>query len=114
MSRLRDHPITTLKVDKSFIDPLTRQSDDDGSTALLTSILELGRALGLQLVAEGVETGRQLDVLRALGCPEAQGYLFARPADPGVITNLVAGGIALADPAPLLGDDSAAVTHSPA
>jgi EAL domain-containing protein (putative c-di-GMP-specific phosphodiesterase class I) len=56
--------------------------DDPDDTAIATAIISLARSLGMRVVAEGVETRRQLDELRRLGCDRAQGYLFARPAPP--------------------------------
>ncbi len=53
----------------------------------------------MQVIAEGVETEEQLTALRNLGCPLAQGFIFARPADPEVITELLEAGITSADPA---------------
>ena len=67
---------TSLKIDRSFVDGL---GDDPDDTAIVTAIISLGRALGLRVVAEGVETRRQLDELRGSGCDRAQGFLFARP-----------------------------------
>ncbi len=96
LSRLSQYPIDTLKVDRSFINALT--PDAPVPDVLVTAILALGGGLGMQVVAEGVETEEQLAALRALGCPRAQGYLFARPGEPNIIGELIRGGIALADP----------------
>ena len=76
LSYLKRFPVDVLKIDRSFVDGL---GDDPDDTAIVTAIISLGRALGLRLVAEGVETRRQLDELRRLGCDRAQGYMFARP-----------------------------------
>ncbi len=76
LARLRDLPVQVLKVDRSF---LARVPDDAGSTAIVAAILDLGRALGMTTVVEGVETAEQFDFLRAHGCPLAQGYLLGRP-----------------------------------
>jgi diguanylate cyclase (GGDEF)-like protein/PAS domain S-box-containing protein len=73
---LRDLPVDVLKIDRSFVMHLeTRQQDRD----ILETILTLARALRLDVVAEGVETRFQADLLRSLHCRTAQGYLFARP-----------------------------------
>jgi EAL domain-containing protein (putative c-di-GMP-specific phosphodiesterase class I) len=53
--------------------------DDERKIKIVQSILVLGKALGIDVVAEGVETQEQVDVLRRLGCERAQGYFFARP-----------------------------------
>lgn len=76
LGRLRDLPVQVLKVDRSF---LARVPDDGGSTAIVGAVLDLGRALGMTTVVEGVETREQLDFLRAHGCPLAQGFLLGRP-----------------------------------
>jgi EAL domain-containing protein (putative c-di-GMP-specific phosphodiesterase class I) len=73
---LRRFPVTMLKIDRSFIGDIERNSSD---AHLVESIIALGRALQLTVVAEGVETSGQASVLRNLGCELAQGNLFARP-----------------------------------
>jgi EAL domain-containing protein (putative c-di-GMP-specific phosphodiesterase class I) len=65
-----------LKVDKSFVDGLGQDAE---SRTLVASIVGLAKALGIQLIAEGVETELQSAALRALGAELAQGYLFSRP-----------------------------------
>jgi diguanylate cyclase (GGDEF)-like protein len=76
LSYLRKIPAQTLKIDRSFVSVL----DHDGSAAAIVgAIVHMGHALGLKIVAEGVERSRQADLLRALGCDAAQGYLFAKP-----------------------------------
>jgi diguanylate cyclase (GGDEF)-like protein len=77
LAYLRDLPIDTLKIDKSFM-PVT--SGDAHQTVLVRTIIELARSLDLATVAEGVETLDQANLLRTLGCDRGQGYLFARPA----------------------------------
>lgn len=69
-------PVTTLKIDRSFTADLDGPNGDN-ARAIVRSILGLGRSLGLHVVAEGVETRAQADELSALGCGEAQGYLFS-------------------------------------
>jgi diguanylate cyclase (GGDEF)-like protein len=96
LSRLRRYPIDTLKIDQSFVNALTPEAPVPD--VLITTILALGQGLSLKVIAEGVETDNQLSALRTLGCREAQGFLFARPAEPDVITELINAGIALTDP----------------
>jgi diguanylate cyclase (GGDEF)-like protein len=76
LSQLKGLPLDNLKLDQSFVRGLPDDSDD---LAICTAVIAMGRALGLKVIAEGVETTAQLAVLRALGCDVGQGYLFARP-----------------------------------
>jgi diguanylate cyclase (GGDEF)-like protein/PAS domain S-box-containing protein len=76
LAYLKTLPVDVLKIDRAFIDDLGADADD---RAIITAIIALARALSLGVVAEGVETETQLEVLRELGCDRAQGYLFARP-----------------------------------
>jgi EAL domain-containing protein (putative c-di-GMP-specific phosphodiesterase class I) len=76
LSYLRDFPIDIVKIDKSFIDRITL--DREGA-AMVRGVIDLGGALGLTTVAEGVENHDQLALLRELGCDSVQGYLFAEP-----------------------------------
>ena len=77
LSYLADLPVSIVKIDKSFIDRITR--DVEGS-AVIRGVIDLSRALGLSCIAEGVESADQLAILDCLGCDSVQGYLFARPA----------------------------------
>ena len=83
---LRRLPADFLKVDRTFVAGL---GVHQGDTAIVRAVLDLGRALGLTTVAEGVETEEQLAVLRDLGCDWAQGYLLARPAPADAVTSLI-------------------------
>lgn len=73
---LKDLPVDTLKIDRSFLTDCGSGSPDD---AIVRAIVAMGRALGLDVVMEGVETERQLAFLREIGCHQVQGFLFARP-----------------------------------
>ena len=75
---LKRLPIDTLKIDKEFIDDLTRDPDDE---AITSTIITMGHSLGLNVIAEGVETEQQLDFLREHGCDEIQGHWLSRPID---------------------------------
>ncbi len=75
-----------LKIDRSFVDGLGR---DPGQTAIVDAIVRLAQALGLGVIAEGVERREQLDALRELGCDLVQGYLFAHPEPPEVAGELL-------------------------
>ena len=75
LSYLRSFPIDVVKIDRSFVSSLDQ---DDQAAALVRSIISMADALGLDTVAEGVETFTQLAILRRLGCQVAQGYHFSR------------------------------------
>ena len=79
LSYLHRFPVDTLKVDRSFIG---RMGEGDENGELVRAIVTLARNLDMRVVAEGVETARQRDLLRGLGCEYAQGYYFSRPLDP--------------------------------
>jgi diguanylate cyclase (GGDEF)-like protein len=76
LSYLRQLPAEELKIDRSFIMDL--ESNDD-ARAIVDAVVRLAHALGLKVVAEGVDTTRQCEILLGLGCDELQGFLFARP-----------------------------------
>ncbi|MEO5866884.1 MAG: EAL domain-containing protein [Sphingomonas sp.] len=73
---IRKFALDSLKIDRSFIDGMGREKE---SAAIVHSIIHLGRALGLGVIAEGVETEAQLQALRVAGCSHFQGYYFSRP-----------------------------------
>ncbi len=72
-----------VKIDKSFVDHMEQ---DNKALALVATIEAMGRILGMQVVAEGVESERQLDRLRIVGNRLVQGYVFARPMSGGDVT----------------------------
>jgi diguanylate cyclase (GGDEF)-like protein/PAS domain S-box-containing protein len=76
LSYLQRFPLDILKVDRSFVEELGVSSEGE---AIVAAVIKLAHALGLQVVAEGVETTGQLEILRSLECDLAQGYLFSRP-----------------------------------
>ncbi|MGV3740686.1 MAG: putative bifunctional diguanylate cyclase/phosphodiesterase [Burkholderiaceae bacterium] len=76
LAYLKQFSLDTLKIDKQFIDQLTTSEKD---AAIATSIIQLAHNLGLQVIAEGVETEAQVRKLRELGCDMVQGYYFGRP-----------------------------------
>ena len=76
MSLLKLFPVDTLKVDRSFVRDLVTDRDD---RAIIVAIIAMAKAVGIRIVAEGVETEEQLAFLRKEGCDEVQGFLFSRP-----------------------------------
>ncbi|RBY82039.1 hypothetical protein DQ238_05360 [Geodermatophilus sp. TF02-6] len=92
LAHLTRLPIDVLKLDRSFV---ARVDRDPKSRALCESVVTIGRALGLDVVAEGVETPGQLGVLRGAGCGFAQGFLLARPMPAGELTDLLCDGAGL-------------------
>ncbi|MCS7462201.1 EAL domain-containing protein [Paenibacillus doosanensis] len=76
LSYLKRLPIGALKIDKSFVQDITNESVED---SLVESIVSLVHRMGIQVIAEGVESQEQLDCLRAWGCEYAQGYLISKP-----------------------------------
>ncbi|HET8615048.1 MAG TPA: EAL domain-containing protein [Actinomycetales bacterium] len=86
---LRRLPVSTLKVDRAFLQGFGQLDD---VTALLRSMVGLGHDLGLTVTVEGVETARQLRLLRGLGVENGQGYLFSPPLDPDAMLRCLAGG----------------------
>jgi diguanylate cyclase (GGDEF)-like protein len=78
-SYLKHFPLDTLKIDRSFIREIATHPDD---AAITTAIIAMGHALGLRVIAEGVETEAHLSLLQKQGCDEVQGYLMGRPVPP--------------------------------
>ncbi|WP_298161259.1 bifunctional diguanylate cyclase/phosphodiesterase [Brevundimonas sp.] len=86
LSYLGRFPIDKIKIDRAFVTPLGLRND---AASIIRAISDLSEALGVKVLAEGVETRSQLDILRAEGCNQAQGYLIGRPMPPDQITDLV-------------------------
>lgn len=80
LGTLRAFPFDRIKIDRSFVFDMVRNSN---AAAIVDSVLGLGRAMGLTVVAEGVETEEQLKLLRTLGCQQIQGYLIGKPMPAG-------------------------------
>jgi len=86
LSNLHSFPFDVLKIDRSFIG---RMTDGDQALQIVRTIIELARVLGMDVVAEGIETREQYQLLRQMGCRFGQGYLFAKPMPANDITNLL-------------------------
>ncbi|WP_336347215.1 putative bifunctional diguanylate cyclase/phosphodiesterase [Pseudomonas monsensis] len=88
LSYLRRFPIDVLKIDQSFIRGL---SDNHNDAALVSAIISLGKTLGLNVIAEGIETAGQLAFLKAHHCEEGQGYFFSKALPADAFARLLAG-----------------------
>uniref|UniRef100_UPI004055B83D EAL domain-containing protein n=1 Tax=Candidatus Electronema sp. TaxID=2698783 RepID=UPI004055B83D len=86
LAYLKKFPVNSIKIDQSFIADLVKDSDD---AAIVASIIQMGRSLHLEVVAEGVETLEQLEFLREKKCHEVQGYYFSKPLPPDKFATLV-------------------------
>ncbi|HVC37121.1 MAG TPA: EAL domain-containing protein, partial [Gammaproteobacteria bacterium] len=78
LAHLQQLPIDTLKIDRSFISGIKSNSPEPSCAAIVEAIVKLGTGLGMQVMAEGVETEAQLNFLRRIGCHAVQGYYYAR------------------------------------
>lgn len=88
LSYLHQLPTDTLKVDQSFVGRMEEETREDGE--IVKTIISLGHQLGMDVIAEGIETAEQLDGLRKLNCNYGQGYFFAKPLPKEEATALVA------------------------
>ena len=86
LNHLHSFPFDVLKIDRSFV---ARMTESDQALQIVKTIINLARALGMEVVAEGVETLEQRDTLRELGCRYGQGFLFSRPVSSERITKLL-------------------------
>ncbi|WP_246132923.1 putative bifunctional diguanylate cyclase/phosphodiesterase [Devosia ginsengisoli] len=86
LSYLRSFPFDKIKIDRSFMRDLTSRGD---SQAIIKAVIGLGQSLGMSTTAEGVETEEQLEMVRAQGASEVQGFLFSPPLAPAALANLL-------------------------
>jgi diguanylate cyclase len=86
LSLLQQFPIHRIKIDRAFVSGV---ADDTGARSLVRTIIAMGDSLGLDLVAEGVETMEQLRALHELGCGKAQGFLMSKPVPPDAMRSTV-------------------------
>ncbi len=94
LGALRDLPVDALKIDQSFVAQMT---SDPQTAELVRIIVEMARTLGLEVVAEGVETPEQMERLRGMGCRVAQGWLFARAVPEDEATSLLGQALGMLD-----------------
>jgi EAL domain-containing protein (putative c-di-GMP-specific phosphodiesterase class I) len=85
---LKHLQVDNLKIDKYFVDDML---EDKKSLLLISSMIKMGHQLGHGIIAEGVETTKQLSILKNLGCETAQGYLFSKPVSAGAVSELLTG-----------------------
>jgi diguanylate cyclase (GGDEF)-like protein len=95
MSLMKQFPIDTIKIDRSFVRDLPRDSEDQ---AIAQAIISMGKALGMTVIAEGVETAEQQAFLRNHYCDEMQGYLFSKPLPASQLARLLKAPPVLASP----------------
>ncbi len=86
MSLMKQFPIDTIKIDRSFVRDLPNDAEDQ---AIAQAIISMGKALGMTVIAEGVETVEQQAFLRSHACDEMQGYLFSKPLPPAQLASLL-------------------------
>src|SRR5687768_9636564 len=86
LAYLKRLPVQTIKIDRSFVSGMCEDLSD---ATIVRSTIDLGRNLGLAIVAEGVETQEIWDALRALGCSLAQGYLIGKPMAAAQLTAIL-------------------------
>ena len=103
LSYLHRFPVNYLKIDRSFVSRMTEANDN---AEIVRTIATLARNLGLEVIAEGVETQEQYQQLKALGCEYGQGYLFSYPVDSAVVPSLLAKDLESADGAILAASPS--------
>jgi EAL domain-containing protein (putative c-di-GMP-specific phosphodiesterase class I) len=109
MSLMKQFPIDTIKVDRSFVRDLPRNSEDQ---AITQAIISMGKALGMTVIAEGVETPEQELFLRDHGCDEMQGFLFSKPVLPQQLADLLRS--SPVPPSPPLQPEAGAAPEKPA
>jgi predicted signal transduction protein with EAL and GGDEF domain len=88
LTHLQQFPVDVIKIDRSFIERIDEQ--DPKATAVIDAILQMSRRLGMQTVAEGIETLEQARYLRARGCTIGQGYFFSRPVPASAMAEILA------------------------
>ena len=83
---LKHIKIDCMKIDKYFVDDI---SSDEKTYFLIRSMVEMGHSLGYEVIAEGIETQEQFNIVKKLGCDAAQGYLFSKPVEAGAVTKIL-------------------------
>lgn len=86
LSHLRDFPVDLVKIDMSFV---RQMNENEEIAAIVAAVVSLARSLSIEVVAEGVETPTQLELLRAMGCHMAQGHLLSAPVEASAVPELI-------------------------
>jgi EAL domain-containing protein (putative c-di-GMP-specific phosphodiesterase class I) len=86
LNNLHSFPFDVLKIDRSFV---SRMTEGDQPLQIVRTIIELARVLGMNVMAEGIETHEQYRLLREMGCRYGQGFLLARPMTAEAVTHLL-------------------------
>jgi EAL domain-containing protein (putative c-di-GMP-specific phosphodiesterase class I) len=107
---MKQFPIDTIKIDRSFVRDLPNDSEDQ---AIAQAIISMGKALGMTIIAEGVETVEQETFLRDHACDEMQGFLFSKPLPAREMAELLKAAPRLASPPLQPGTDAAAEPPAP-
>ncbi len=102
LRHLKQFPVDVLKIDRGFVRDMEKHADD---AAIIRAILNLGRSLGIQVVAEGVETDAQAARLRQLGCRYGQGFLYSQAVPAKLVSQLLCSSAPPADAAPYTAKD---------
>jgi EAL domain-containing protein (putative c-di-GMP-specific phosphodiesterase class I) len=95
LSYLKSFPVDFLKIDRSFVEKL---ESDPASETIVAATIDLAHALGMRVVAEGVETAEQLEILKAMSCDIGQGYYFSKPLPGEAMTLLLSSPLADTSP----------------
>jgi EAL domain-containing protein (putative c-di-GMP-specific phosphodiesterase class I) len=93
LSYLRRLPLDTIKIDRSFVDGIDDDGEGSSNLPIVQAVIALAHGLGIEVVAEGIETSGQKCRLRELLCDRGQGYFYARPQPPDAIRELLATGV---------------------
>jgi EAL domain-containing protein (putative c-di-GMP-specific phosphodiesterase class I) len=96
LAYLRSFPFDKIKIDRSFVRDMPHRED---CRAIVRAVTGLAKSLKILTVAEGVETDEQLDIVRAEGCDECQGYLFGKPMPEAELSRFIAKGVRVASAA---------------
>lgn len=101
LTYLKRFPVEAIKVDRSFVDGLGVDADD---SSIVEAVINLGKSLGLLVIAEGVETQLHLSRLASVGCDRGQGFLFGRPRPASLIDTVMSNPMTVTTAASVVAD----------